>query len=278
MTKTIDTYKSDARFLSCSNAFIVACTTFKGKNSRLLRKNETGDWKDPHKRVVIGDALFLTLPHPEASSGYPRQLYGGVVSRIKPIKTDESEGAVRFSVNEFFLLDEMEKGRVRSFLNGKNSPTGNLIYDVWKNNSESTIYRLELVFDPYFETSSPEGKRQQVIHQKRERDPKVIKSAKNNRLLSAGKLTCDACSFNFSNIYGERGANFIEAHHKKPIHKLDGNEKTRLEDLDLVCSNCHRMLHKNPYMSIQELRLLLQESLSAPVAPHLSASTAEASA
>ena len=51
---------------------------------------------------------------------------------------------------------------------------------------------------------------------------------------------------------------FIEAHHTKPVTELhqDG-EKTQKEDIELVCANCHRMLHrKRPWLKMNELKKL----------------------
>jgi 5-methylcytosine-specific restriction protein A len=71
-------------------------------------------------------------------------------------------------------------------------------------------------------------------------------------------LKCEACSFDFKATYGPRGARFIEAHHIKPVHTLVPGSKTRLEDLALFCSNCHRMVHvQRPWLTIQELKDLL---------------------
>ena len=47
-----------------------------------------------------------------------------------------------------------------------------------------------------------------------------------------------------NNGFGQIGNGFIECHHKIPLSKYVKNNVTKLEDLALVCSNCHRMLHK----------------------------------
>ena len=63
------------------------------------------------------------------------------------------------------------------------------------------------------------------------------------------------CQFDFYKIYGDLGKGFIEAHHRVPLSEIDGEKITTLEDLALVCSNCHRMLHKAiSTLSIAELR------------------------
>ncbi|WP_419176220.1 HNH endonuclease [Desulfosediminicola sp.] len=105
------------------------------------------------------------------------------------------------------------------------------------------------------ESASPEGRKTFRIHRKLERDGTIPKKAKVKRLAETGKLECDVCSLNFQEIYGSIGTGFIEAHHKIPVSKLDGNEKTKISDLALVCSNCHRMLHRaNPPLTIKSLK------------------------
>lgn len=65
-------------------------------------------------------------------------------------------------------------------------------------------------------------------------------------------LSCEVCGFNFLERYGNLGNNYIEVHHKIPLHSLDEeiipNPKT---DMACVCSNCHRMLHRDKYKVIE---------------------------
>jgi hypothetical protein len=91
-------------------------------------------------------------------------------------------------------------------------------------------------------------------HRVRERDGRAPRLAKEQRLAKTGELRCDACDFSFLDVFGNRGAGFIEAHHDRPLSVADGPVKTRLSDFSLVCSNCHRMLHKIPWLTVQELR------------------------
>lgn len=50
--------------------------------------------------------------------------------------------------------------------------------------------------------------------------------------------------FRLQKVYGEIGRGFIECHHKKPLYALIEETETTLGDLMLVCSKCHRMLHR----------------------------------
>lgn len=66
-----------------------------------------------------------------------------------------------------------------------------------------------------------------------------------------GKIYCDVCNFNFDNFYGcEIGGKYIEIHHIKPIFKYENEDLKKTIEMALknvvpVCSNCHRMIHKN---------------------------------
>ncbi|CAM3053337.1 HNH endonuclease [Paenibacillus sediminis] len=99
-----------------------------------------------------------------------------------------------------------------------------------------------------------EGKELLRLHKVRERDPKLIKDAKKRFIKLHGELFCEACGINFEKVYGERGKDFIEGHHKKPVSEMREGEKTKVEDIGMLCSNCHRMIHRIPMISIEELK------------------------
>jgi len=107
-----------------------------------------------------------------------------------------------------------------------------------------------------------EGKKVLKRHYVRERNPKVIKEAKRTALGQTGELRCEVCGFSFFDKYGERGKDFIEGHHKKPIAAMKEGEITSPEDIALICSNCHRMIHKKqPWLSIQELKKISNRTM-----------------
>ncbi|WP_198514336.1 HNH endonuclease [Algoriphagus formosus] len=92
-----------------------------------------------------------------------------------------------------------------------------------------------------------EGQLSLRTHLIRERNPKVVKLAKENFLKKYGKLFCEACGFDFYKVYGDLGKNFIEGHHIEPLSKRTKNKNTNPEDIALLCSNCHRMVHRLPH-------------------------------
>ena len=102
-----------------------------------------------------------------------------------------------------------------------------------------------------------EGKRILKKHYVRERNPKVIKEAKRIALERTGILKCEVCEFIFKNHYGERAIDFIEGHHKKAVSEMVEGNTTSPEDIALLCSNCHRVIHlKMPWLSLEELRTI----------------------
>ncbi|MDD2068727.1 HNH endonuclease [Pseudomonas putida] len=103
-----------------------------------------------------------------------------------------------------------------------------------------------------------EGKILTRFHRFRERDRKLVLYKKKQAMSKYGKLDCEACGFSFLSRYGDAGKDIIDVHHTKPLHTLKPGEKTRLNDLALLCSNCHRVVHSSkPWLTIEELRKAL---------------------
>lgn len=110
------------------------------------------------------------------------------------------------------------------------------------------------IVDEEEEISFPEGKERYRLHRAKERNVTLIKVAKAKYLESNKRLSCQVCDFSFEEQYGELGKGFIEAHHIFPISRLTEETSTKIEDIALVCSNCHRMLHRRrPWVDIEEL-------------------------
>nr|WP_280159445.1 HNH endonuclease [Priestia megaterium]MDH3141985.1 HNH endonuclease [Priestia megaterium] len=90
-----------------------------------------------------------------------------------------------------------------------------------------------------------------------ERDP-----INRKRAIEFHGLSCKVCGFNFEEVYGERGKDFIEVHHIKPLSTLEKERVIHPErDLVPVCANCHRMIHrkKDDVLTVKELRSLIKK-------------------
>src|SRR4030042_5967074 len=87
----------------------------------------------------------------------------------------------------------------------------------------------------------------------RSRNYKLIEEKK-----SRSDYHCEVCNMRFVDIYGEIGEKYIIAHHIKPIGHRKNDLVTKIDDVALVCSNCHDMLHrKDPPLGIGDLKYLL---------------------
>jgi len=106
-----------------------------------------------------------------------------------------------------------------------------------------------------------EGEKYLRLHLSKERDRSIVKLKKKN----ASSLNCEICGFSFRQTYGRSASAYCEVHHLVPISKLEEATETKLEDLAILCSNCHRVVHlRNPPFELQEVREMLQSRLSVP--------------
>lgn len=107
--------------------------------------------------------------------------------------------------------------------------------------------------------SFPEGAIVERIHLHRERNSRVVNIAKENFKRTHGRLFCQVCNFDFEAVYGEHGRDYIEGHHTIAVSEMPPDHKTKPEEIAMVCSNCHKMLHRTrPWLSIDRLKEILK--------------------
>lgn len=154
--------------------------------------------------------------------------YGDIISRVEVPKNVEEIETFLFEM--FDLIDKRVK-------------------------SDNIIFNKDII------TEFPEGKVYERVHKVRERNSKLIQQIKKERLEKDKKLVCEICKFDFYKVYKDLGKGFIEAHHIIPVSQLKEDSKTKKEDIVLVCSNCHSMLHrKRPWTTIDEIKKLVNDS------------------
>lgn len=122
-------------------------------------------------------------------------------------------------------------------------------YDYPGNPEESVYYDNETI-------GITEGAKKLVYTTRYERDPKVRRE-----FLKGRHLKCEVCGFDFEEVYGKLGAGYIEVHHKKPVS--EGEHITDLKtDLVMLCSNCHRMIHrgKDHMITVEELKSIISSA------------------
>ncbi len=91
---------------------------------------------------------------------------------------------------------------------------------------------------PRVHARSTEGKKLWIQQLKAERDPAIVREAKeaNRRRNGGDTLKCECCGF-----ADELGALF-DAHHKKPISI--GVRVSTVDDFHILCPTCHRWAHQ----------------------------------
>ena len=74
---------------------------------------------------------------------------------------------------------------------------------------------------------------------------------------------CEACDFDFKKFYGDIGRDYIEAHHLQPISTLKFGESRSIDhkNFSVLCSNCHRMIHRLEDTSdIKSIKKIIKKS------------------
>jgi 5-methylcytosine-specific restriction enzyme A len=98
------------------------------------------------------------------------------------------------------------------------------------------------------------------MHLTRERNRALIRKKREAVLRETGRLACEACGFDFNATYGSHGTGFIEVRHVSPLHTLQPGSRTRLQDLVVLCADCHRMVHARArWLTLLQLKELLAE-------------------
>ena len=115
----------------------------------------------------------------------------------------------------------------------------------------------ELVDKPSNQSETEGGVKVRVLKVP-ERNPKLRQKA-----LDIHGLHCQVCGFDFEATYGTWGKGFAEVHHVIPLHSYKGDKTVTnpKNDLAVVCSNCHKMIHRkrNITLSLDELRAKLNK-------------------
>jgi hypothetical protein len=185
--------------------------------------------KDVKIQEALGDDLWVS------QSDEPTDIKVGI--EIEDVRLTEEEG--------FVSREQVKANPILS----KNRIISNPVGTVFRLKDEEVNVLLSLWGNIYSEITTPysatEGSKQLRSHYRRERSSKLISAKKVQFQKEHGRLFCEICEFSFENTYPETlGKGFIEAHHKVPLSKIDTIVRTTLDDLLLVCSNCHRMIHR----------------------------------
>lgn len=103
-----------------------------------------------------------------------------------------------------------------------------------------------------------EGMMNEVVFFRRKRNRAI-----RNQCAARDNYTCQVCGFNFEKVYGERGHEFIEVHHLKPLASYDDEHDVKLDELISLCPNCHSMIHMGGELTTpKELTELINNNMT----------------
>ena len=122
-------------------------------------------------------------------------------------------------------------------------------------------------FAPDVDFSAVEGESRLLFHLRRERNVSLALAKRNLVLEQEGELVCEVCAFSSRGRYPGLGSEICEVHHRLPLSEAMGPRETKLEDLAILCPNCHRAIHKTiPLLSVEQFRLQMLNSQKATTA------------
>lgn len=224
------------------------------------------------KQVQIGDTVYIwraagskkldagIVTHgvvteecvPKEKVRHPERLYGSLWSdpsldppgaragvHLNEVRLTTAEGMVtrrHFEADED--LSQMAIIQVRTGTNFRVAPKeARKIAELW-HGMGGTLDEPEISA-----FAAPEAMERYRKHRFRERNKELVEEAKKRFLRRHGKLFCEVCSSWLQEKYGDMADSFIEVHHIKLISKMTPGEKTNVEDLMMICPNCHRLIH-----------------------------------
>ena len=104
-----------------------------------------------------------------------------------------------------------------------------------------------------------EGDKKIYTHRKRERSRLLVRK-KIEKARSLGAIQCEICGISENGIYPASFAHRIfEVHHLMPISEAETPRRTTLDDLAIVCANCHRAIHAST--QVEENFSILKQGL-----------------
>ena len=120
---------------------------------------------------------------------------------------------------------------------------------------KSTDFHPEALSEPESRLL-PDGMKTQIIVNTYERNPQ----ARRKCLEHWGHL-CVVCDFDFEEMYGVLGRDYIHVHHLTPLSEIGESYLVDpVNDLRPVCPNCHAMLHRGTVLTIEQLQEIIQKA------------------
>lgn len=132
----------------------------------------------------------------------------------------------------------------------KNQTNKVRLSDLVDDTNEQSLQAMSAQDVPKF----PEGGIWEVTLELRTRNPSLRRQA-----IAIYGCRCQVCGLFFEEFYGDLGRGHIEVH-LKPLSDREAEEDTSIDDVAVVCANCHRILHRHGKVPIlvEDLRGIVQ--------------------
>ncbi|WP_062749574.1 HNH endonuclease [Erwinia persicina] len=155
-----------------------------------------------------------------------------------------------FSQTRHPKIDERETASIKSFVDELQPMYLERIDNGWYATVEEAFsYSLDLV-EKYYE-----GQPRERLITYYERDPIARR-----KCIEYHGLSCKACGFNFKEVYGDLGGNYIHVHHKVKLSSIKKRYAVDpIKDLVPLCANCHSMIHIGTEMkTVEDLKKIIE--------------------
>lgn len=101
-------------------------------------------------------------------------------------------------------------------------------------------------------------------------ETRALRRTRDRRLrdlaLDLSKGVCEACGVNYGALLNGKGRRVLVVHHRHQLGAGDAPVITDIDDLAVLCANCHALVHADPRaaMSVDELRKLMKRARARP--------------
>ena len=210
---------------------------------------------------VIELSRFLRSQRPELGEAKRYRSANSVHRKLEDLRTvhphyarkSTKGGRLTAQVVEAFLLEPDRMHAVAQAIReaGRWNSESDLMSGDGYSSGLSAEDEMELV-------TAVEGRVRRRLALVRERDSRLRRSKIAQSRSLRGNIACETCGFDFEEVYGKLGAGFIHVHHVTPLF-VSGPVETDLNDLVLLCANCHQMVHRArpDWLSPSQLRDVL---------------------
>ncbi len=225
-------------------------------------------WRAGKKAGMIAVGVIVEIPTPASKIQFP-ELLGQrfwtsdemdvddikIGIKIKDVRLTYDESST--SREHFKLNPIVSKHRIITNPTGTVFKLEGAVADAmfldWNNTSD-----LEIGESTSSEIFDSEGKYRYVLHKRRERSSALRKAKVKHFLTTNDFIHCELCRVNLNEKYpSSLSEGYIEVHHINPISTLAEHTPTHIDDLILLCPNCHRMVHrtKDAEKNLEDLKV-----------------------